>query len=141
MRVKNWDRFQHYKNREHPPPWIKLYESLLTDYEFQSLSESNRYKLIGIWLLASKQGNELPNDAAYVARCIGVKRLDLDLFISRGWLEHVYTDSRDGLDQSREEKKRGEEKEKNLRAVTSEVDAQPPNLTNIIDMSLKEGAA
>jgi DNA-binding NarL/FixJ family response regulator len=30
--VKNFERFQHYKDRS--PPWIKLYNELLDDYEF-----------------------------------------------------------------------------------------------------------
>ena len=33
--VKNWDEFQHYKDRN--PPWIKLHNHLLDDYEFEML--------------------------------------------------------------------------------------------------------
>src|SRR5690606_19747530 len=32
LTVKNFERFQHYKDRN--PPWIKLYNDLLDDYEF-----------------------------------------------------------------------------------------------------------
>jgi hypothetical protein len=106
LQVKNWERFQHYKNKDNPPPWIKLYSDLLTNYEFLQLSEQERYQLIGIWLLASKTRGRIPEDASYVARCIGTKRLDLRYFLSRGWLEEVYSDSRQPLalsEQSEEE--------------------------------------
>jgi hypothetical protein len=98
LQVKNWERFQHYKNKDNPPPWIKLYNELLTNYEFLELSEIDRYKVMAIWLLASKTRNKIPNDAAYVARCIGVKKVDLDSLVSRGWLEPVYSDSRQTLE-------------------------------------------
>ena len=35
FRIKNFERFQHYKNRR--PLWIKFYNSLLTDLEFNAL--------------------------------------------------------------------------------------------------------
>lgn len=96
--VRNWERFQHYKNKDNPPPWIKLYCETLTDYEFLQLSEADRYKLIGLWLLASKTRNRIPDDAGYIARVIGVKRIDLDVFVKTGWLEPVYSDSRPPLE-------------------------------------------
>lgn len=92
LTVKNWDRFQHYKNVDNAPAWIKLYTETLTDYEFLKLSESDRFKLVAIWLLAAKTRNKIPDDAAYVARCIGVRRVDLNVFITAGWLERVYSD-------------------------------------------------
>lgn len=98
LRVKNWERFQHYKNKDTPPPWIKLYAGLLTDYEFLKLSEVERYRLWAIWLLASKTAGQIPDDSEYIARCIGVKRLDLACYVSSGWLEIVYSDSRPTLD-------------------------------------------
>ena len=33
MRIKNWNRFQHFKDRK--PPWIKLYRDILDDLAFQ----------------------------------------------------------------------------------------------------------
>lgn len=98
FRVKNWEKFQHYKNKDNPPPWIKLYADTLMDYEFMKLSEADRYKLIGVWLLASKSGNKVPNDSTHVARCIGVKRINLLALMAAGWLEPIYAESRLTLD-------------------------------------------
>lgn len=51
-RVKNWDSFQHYKDRS--PSWLKLHKSLLDDYEFQCLPVASRAIAPMLWLLASE---------------------------------------------------------------------------------------
>lgn len=50
-RVKGWQRFQHYKDRN--PPWIRLYKGLLDDYEFHCLPVASRALAPMLWLLAS----------------------------------------------------------------------------------------
>lgn len=50
-RVKNWEKFQHYKDRR--PLWIKLYKELLNDETWFCLSGDAAKLLINIWLLAS----------------------------------------------------------------------------------------
>ena len=52
IRVKNWGRFQHYRNRR--PPWIRLYNDLLDDPEFEELSGELVKTLIKIWLAVSE---------------------------------------------------------------------------------------
>lgn len=66
--VKNFERFQHYKDRA--PPWIKLYNELLDDYEFGLLPDASKMHLVAIWLLASRSENKIPYDPAWVARRI-----------------------------------------------------------------------
>lgn len=62
--IPNWDEFQHYKDRS--PPWIKLYNNLLEDYEFSNLSDASKLHLIAIWLLASRTNNKIPLDSDWV---------------------------------------------------------------------------
>ena len=52
MKVKNWQDFQHFKDRR--PPWIKLYREILDDPDWHSLSGDDAKTLIMIWLLASE---------------------------------------------------------------------------------------
>jgi hypothetical protein len=59
MRIKNWEKFQHFKDRR--PPWIKLYRDLLDDAEWAELSPPNAKFLIMLWLLASEEKGELPD--------------------------------------------------------------------------------
>ena len=58
MRIKDWDQFQHFKDRN--PIWIKLYRTLLDDIEWHNLSGDDAKALVMIWLLASEKKGELP---------------------------------------------------------------------------------
>lgn len=71
LRVKNWEQFQNYKDRE--PKWIKLHRSLLDDYEYNHLADAAKSHLIGIWLLAAKLDNKIPCDAKWIASKIGAE--------------------------------------------------------------------
>lgn len=57
--IKNWERFQHYKDRR--PPWIKLYRELLDDINYHTLSPMAGKCLCLIWLLASELDGSLPS--------------------------------------------------------------------------------
>lgn len=50
IRPKNWDDFQHYKNRR--PIWIKLHRTLLDDFDFHGLPLASRALAPMLWLLA-----------------------------------------------------------------------------------------
>ena len=86
FRVTNWDQYQHYKDRD--PTWIKLYARLLDDYEFASLPDNTKWHLIGIFLLASKQGNRIPGDPRWVRKKIAARtRVDLESLVAAGFIE------------------------------------------------------
>lgn len=70
IRVKDWDRFQHYGKRS--PPWIKLYRDLLHDFHFMRLSAEERWALVGIWLLAARDDGKVPDDLAYLSHHLQV---------------------------------------------------------------------
>ena len=83
--VKNWLKYQHYKNRN--PPWIKLYKTLLTDYEFCGLPDASKFHYIGIMLLAAREGNEIPYDPEWVRQQIAASsKVDLDILKDAGLL-------------------------------------------------------
>ena len=83
--VKNFEKFQHYKDRA--PPWIKLYNGLLEDYEFGLLPDASKMHLIAIWLLASRSDNKIPYDAKWVSgRINATETVDLDLLAQRGFI-------------------------------------------------------
>jgi len=58
MRIKNWDRFQHFKDRK--PIWIKLYRDLLDDLNWHNLDPKLAKALVMIWLIASEDCGQLP---------------------------------------------------------------------------------
>ncbi len=86
FRVTNWDQYQHYKDRD--PTWIKLYARLLDDYAFASLPDNSKWHLVGIFLLASKQGNRIPGDPRWVRKKIAARtRVDLEALLAAGFIE------------------------------------------------------
>ena len=85
LMVKNWESFQHYKERN--PPWIKLHRDLLRDYDFLCLQDASKMQLILIWLLASQMNNKIPADANFIKTQIGIKGdLNLKELIDKGFL-------------------------------------------------------
>jgi len=86
LRVRNWERFQHYHKRN--PPWIRLYNEILDNYEFSRLQDASKWHAVGIWLLASRFDNRIPDDPKWIATRINATTVvDLDSLISAGFLE------------------------------------------------------
>jgi len=56
MKIKNWAKFQHFKDRR--PPWVKLYRDLLDDMEWHELDPLSSKVLVTLWLLASEDENQ-----------------------------------------------------------------------------------
>ena len=82
LQVKNWARYQHYKDR--CPPWIKLHVRILNDPEFMSLSLADRGLLMQIWVLASE--NDGLVDEQVLAFRLRVLAVDLKPLIDKGFL-------------------------------------------------------
>lgn len=102
--VKNWDKFQHYGDRT--PPWIKLYNSLLEDFAFSQLPDQSKAHLVGIWLLASRLGGRVPNDAKFIASKIGANsRIDLPSLVESGWLVSPNPPSKEDTEESKNKSK------------------------------------
>lgn len=57
MKVRNWDKFQQYKDRK--PLWIKLHREILDDLAWHQLSPEAAKVLIMLWLLASETDGEV----------------------------------------------------------------------------------
>jgi hypothetical protein len=52
LKPKNWDKFQHYRDR--CPPWIKLHRDILNDRIFAGLPIASKALAPLLWLLASE---------------------------------------------------------------------------------------
>jgi hypothetical protein len=90
--VRNWYSFQHYKDRN--PPWIKLYNELLDDYEFDSLPDSAKGHLVCIWMLASRLDNKIPYKPLWIAKKIGANsNVDITALIEMGFLKEWSIDT------------------------------------------------
>lgn len=91
LKVKNWELYQHYTDRN--PPWIKLHNSLLDDFDFMRLDDELKWQLIAIWLLASRTNNKIAYDETWIGMKIGIHtKPKIELFISLGFLT-IYQDA------------------------------------------------
>lgn len=64
--VKNFEKYQHYKTDDKGIFWIKVYFSLLQDHEFVLLKDSQKWLVIGLFLLAGMTKNKIPNNNNYI---------------------------------------------------------------------------
>lgn len=86
FQVKNFSRFQHYGDRT--PPWIKLYYSVLHNYEFSTLQDASKAHLMLIWLLASRCSNRMPWDEKWIEKQIGARaKINLRELLNLGFIE------------------------------------------------------
>jgi hypothetical protein len=91
LRVRNFDQFQHYKERN--PIWIKLYCSLLDDYDFAQLPDETKFHAVGLMLLASRLNNKFPDDETWLrAKINAEKRIDLEKLLEINFLEIAETE-------------------------------------------------
>lgn len=66
MRIRNWEKFQHYRRRS--PPWIKLHRKLLDNPDWYALDGASAKLLVELWLVASEEDGELPDSTTLAWR-------------------------------------------------------------------------
>lgn len=95
LKVRNWEKFQHYKDRK--PPWIKLHFSLLTSKDWVMLTDSERVLAIACMLVASHSDLDsgcFEADADYIKRLAYLNNdPDFKPLVQHGFLEIVEADA------------------------------------------------
>ena len=86
MRIKNWTKFQHFKDRR--PPWVKLYRDILDDLEWHELDPLAAKVLVMLWLIASENDGRIPDTKtlAFRLRLTEIKTKEIVIKLSH-WLE------------------------------------------------------
>uniref|UniRef100_A0A6M3LRJ7 Putative replication protein n=1 Tax=viral metagenome TaxID=1070528 RepID=A0A6M3LRJ7_9ZZZZ len=88
LKVKNWEKYQHYTHRN--PPWIKLHNQILDDYEYCCLQDDSKLLLISLFLLASKTDNKIPSDPEWIRSKAMIKgSVDLSELIKSNFIEQL----------------------------------------------------
>jgi hypothetical protein len=87
LRIKNWEKFQHYKDRD--PPWIKLHRGLLNDPDWHDLDPVAAKSLVMLWMIASENEGNLPDarKLAFRLRTTEIKMRSILQQLSH-WLAH-----------------------------------------------------
>ena len=86
MKIKNWTKFQHFKDRR--PPWVKLYRDILDDLEWHELDPLAAKVLVMLWLIASEDDGRVPDakTLAFRLRLTEIKTKEIVIKLSH-WLE------------------------------------------------------
>lgn len=86
MKIKNWTKFQHFKDRR--PPWVKLYRDILDDYEWHELDPLAAKVLVMLWLIASENEGHIPDSKtlAFRLRLPEIKTKEIVIKLAH-WLE------------------------------------------------------
>jgi hypothetical protein len=113
MKIKNWNRFQHFHNRR--PPWIKLYRDILDDKEWHDLDPKAAKTLVMLWVIASENEGELPDIETLAFRLrLSSQQLKTDISRLSHWVVqddiNVISDGYqdDALEREREKEREGE---------------------------------
>ena len=89
LRIKNWKKFQHFKDRT--PPWVKLYRDILEDPDWHELDGDCAKTMVMLWLIASEDEHHngtLPDTRKLAFRLrISENKLNQQLTKLSNWLE------------------------------------------------------
>lgn len=92
LRIKNWDKYQHYKDRN--PTWFKLHKSMITSRDWVMLDNDGRALMIALMMMACQFEDALiPYDEEYVCRVAYFEKVDFKPLINLGFLEVVSNDT------------------------------------------------
>lgn len=90
--VKNWTKFQHYKDRN--PPWIKLHVEILASEDWVALADASKLLAVVCMVLAARNDGKVPNNIDYIKRVAYLdKRPDLKPLIDCGFLVNPQADA------------------------------------------------
>ena len=100
MRIKNWDKYNHYKHKS-DMKWFKCYgRDLLNDADFMMMDDVKQVTLFKLWCLASESQGNLPQVSEIAFRLrkpidfIEKMLKELDYWLVTGEsIEKVYTNS------------------------------------------------
>lgn len=145
MKIKNWNKFQHFKDRR--PPWIKLHREILDQRDIMMISDRSFKILTCLWLLASedesKDGN-LPSvpDIAFRLRMseddILTSIQELTPWVENGEIELISSGYQTDITETEayKEETEGDEKPKKKNSSNRFV---PPSLDQVTNYCQERG--
>jgi len=93
-RIKNWGKFQHYKDRN--PPWIKLHVGILQSEDWVMLDDAGKLLAIACMVIAARNNGEVPNNPAYIKRVAYLNKTpNLKPLLECGFLKIPLADASD----------------------------------------------
>lgn len=116
-KVKNWEQFQHYSDRN--PPWIKLHFSLLSSEDWVMLSDASRLLAVVIMLIASRDKGAIDGSSKglqYLQRVAYLdKKPNLKPLIDTGFLVPLQADA------SESKQKQANDPQEDMQSISEEI--------------------
>lgn len=129
IRIKEWDKFQHYKDRS--PPWIKLHKAMMTSRTWVSLDDAGRVLAFACMMLAADTDNKTPLDPVYLRRVAYLNQNpDFGPLLGVGFIEII---EEDGSNASKTLAKRTECPPEERRGETDPASAKKPRKQSLPD--------
>ena len=90
--VKNWTKFQHYKDRN--PPWIKLHVEILASEDWVTLADASKLLAVVCMIIAAKNDGRVPNNPDYIKRVAYLDKVpNLTPLVQCGFLSNPLADA------------------------------------------------
>lgn len=91
-RIRNWERFQHYKHRN--PPWIKLHVEIFSSADWVMLDDASKLLAVACMVIAAKHDGCVPDAPDYIKRVAYLRATpNLKPLIACGFLEILQADA------------------------------------------------
>lgn len=92
IRIKNWEKYQQYKDRN--PTWVKLHRKILTSQDWVMLDNDGRALMIALMMMACTCDDGLiPYNEDYICRVAYFNKIDLNPLLSLGFIETICDDT------------------------------------------------
>lgn len=125
-RIKNWSKFQHYKDRN--PPWIKLHVELLASEDWVTLADASKLLMVVCMVIAARENGLIPGNADYIKRVAYLdKRPDLTPLIQCGFLEEVLADASESKQEQATARPEAEQRREEKKEITAPAVVADPN--------------
>jgi hypothetical protein len=88
MKIKNWDKWQTYRQDRGAPPWIKVHRNLMSNSDWVGMSDAEKGQLVSMWIVAADKAGHLPDDPAMIRKmCILDGTPDINKFKRLGFID------------------------------------------------------
>jgi len=85
--IRNWDKWQSYRQDRGTPPWIKVHRVLFTNPEWATLTDAEKGQLVSLWIAAADNHGCIPDDCRVLRKiCLLDSEPNINKFIELGFI-------------------------------------------------------
>ena len=86
--IRNWDKWQSYRQDRGTPPWIKVHRVLFTNPDWATLTDAEKGQLVSLWIAAADNHGCIPDDCRVLRKiCLLDSEPNINKFIELGFIK------------------------------------------------------